>query len=224
MSEEEFSKKEQDLPLDLQLLISTSKLYVHWLPNNSYVHKRHEIFKYTRDEDCVFFIDDDVRYADNLIKNVMKQHEKYQNCIICYNSYPAHKYSGKHILYNNIVYETTPQINVSRWCGQSMIPSNIYPKHILSDEYQSIRNIVSPISDECWFQPWTVWYDIPILHLRYDWGRDIDKNINKFNGLCKSTHEKCANGLEKRDNWLFATLTAFPYIYEKYKQLFKYDM
>lgn len=186
------------------------------------MHKRHEIFKYTTDNDCVFFLDDDVRYSDDLIKTVMKFHEQYQNCIICYNSYSPHKYNGKHILYTT-VYESSPQINVIRWCGQSMIPSNIYPKYILSNEYQIVRDRVSPISDECWFQPWTVWHDIPILHLRYGWGQNIDKNINMWSGLCKSTHEKCSNGLEKRDNWLYATLTAYPYIYEKYKRLFKYD-
>jgi hypothetical protein len=32
-----------------------------------------------------------------------------------------------------------------------MIPSAIYPKEILSDENQKIRNNTSPVSDECWF-------------------------------------------------------------------------
>jgi len=32
-----------------------------------------------------------------------------------------------------------------------MIPVKIYPKEILSEANQNIRNKVSPISDECWF-------------------------------------------------------------------------
>jgi hypothetical protein len=115
-----------------------------------------------------------------------------------------------------------PHINKYRWCGQSMIPVNIYPTEVLDANHQAIRNQTSPVSDECWFQPWTVFYNIPIFHLRYGWGIDIDKNINKWNGLCKYSHQKESNGLERRDNWLNAVLNAFPSILNKYKELFNY--
>ena len=223
LSLEEFPNKIQSLPPELQLIVSAeSRVVVHWLQKNTYVHKRHEYFKIANDSDCVFFIDDDVRYADNLIESVMSIHDKYKNCIICYNRYPEHIYKGKHIIYNKAPSYTIPIVNKTRWCGQSMIPAYLYPKECLSDENQEIRNKTSPISDECWFQPWVVYKDIPLYHLHYGWGTDIDTNICKNKGLVSWSHQVEANGLERRDNWLFSVLTAIPKFLEKYKRLFNY--
>ena len=214
----QFPNKEKDLPDDLRTVLTMDKVYIHWLPKNTYVHKRHEIFKTTKDEDCVFLIDDDVRYADNLIQKVMETHTKFPNCIVCYNRYPKHEYKGRKIIYGYAAPENEPKANWNRWCGQSMIPSKLYPKDILDNDHQEVRNRTSPISDECWFQPWTVWYDIPIFHLSYGWGEDLDKSKSKWKGLVESSHKKEANGFERRDNWLFAVLSEYPFIKEKYKQ------
>lgn len=218
----QFPNKEKDLPNDLQQIISHEKVFLHWLEEDTKVHKRHEYFKIAKDEDCVFLIDDDVYYSNDLIQNVMNNHKKFSDCIICYNRYPCHIYKGKHIIYTHSAIETKPMINHNRWCGQSMIPAKLYPKIILDEEHQKTRNNTSPISDECWIQPWTVYYDIPIFHLKYNWGIDINPKINKWTGLCSWSHSKDSNGYEKRDNWLNAVLSAYPEILEKYKRLFNY--
>ena len=222
LSIEEFPNKEKDLPQDLINILFIDKVKLHWVPKNTYVHKRHEIFKQTTDEDCVFLIDDDVRYADDLIEKVMDAHKTYPDSIICYNRYPKHEYKGKRILYKNFPFSTIPKINHTRWCGQSMIPAKLYPKECLSDENQKIRDKVDPISDECWFQPWVVYNDISLFHLNYDWGKDIDPNIKKENGIVGWSHQKEANGLERRDNWLFGVLSSIPKLLEKYQMLFNY--
>lgn len=222
LAEPEFPNKEKDLPSDLDAILYADGVFLHWLPENTYVHKRHEIFKYTTDNDCVFLIDDDVRYSDDLIQRVMETHMKFPNCIVCYNQYAKHQYRGRRILYGPSAQENEPKANWNRWCGQSMIPSKLYPKEILDIEHQKIRNKTSPISDECWFQPWTVLYDIPIFHLNYDWGIDIDPKKGKNTGIVAFSHKKDANGYEKRDNWLYAVITSYPKIFEKYKRLFNY--
>ena len=222
LSVEEFPNKEKDLPQDLINILFIDKVKLHWVPKNTYVHKRHEIFKQTTDEDCVFLIDDDVRYADDLIEKVMDAHKTYPDSIICYNQYNPHLYNGKHILYKNNRSGQGPHTNVTRWCGQSMIPSKLYPKEILDDAHQEVRNKTSPISDECWFQPWIVYNDISIYHLKYGWGTDIDPKKGKNTGLVSFSHQKESNGYERRDNWLFAVLSAYPQILEKYKRLFNY--
>jgi hypothetical protein len=218
----QFPHRELDLPSDLVAILNLDNVFVHWLKENTYVHKRHEIFKQTTDDDCVFLIDDDVRYSDDLIQKVMEAHKKFPNSIICYNRYPKHKYNGIKIVYGRDVTESRPHINRNRWCGQSMIPSKLYPKEILDKAHQIIRNNTSPVSDECWFQPWTIWYNIPIYHLRYDWGTEINPKIKKNDGLCRLTHIKDKDGYTKRDLWLNAVLCAYPKIYEKYKLLFRY--
>lgn len=222
LSETEFPNKEKDLPSDLNLMLKTENVFLHWLPKNTYVHKRHEIFKYTTDEDCVFLIDDDVRYADNLIQTVMEAHTKYPDCIVCYNQYSKHQYNGRRIIYGYPAPENEPKENWNRWCGQSMIPSKLYPKECLSEENQAIRDKVDPVSDECWFQPWTVFYDIPIFHLNYDWGTDLDPKIKKESGIVGWSHQREVNGLERRDNWLYGVLSSIPKLLEKYKRLFSY--
>lgn len=218
----EFPNKENDLPNDVRMVLNMDKVFLHWLPKNTYVHKRHEYFKIAKDSDCVFFIDDDVRYNDKLIESVMNVHRKYPNCIVCYNHYNPHKYKGRKIIYRNCQYNNGLYINKFRWCGQSMIPAKVYPKEILKDEIQQIRDKTSPISDECWFQPWVVYYNIPIYYLNFNWGTEIDKTIKKSNGLVKFSHKKESNGYERRDNWLYAVLTAFPKLMDKYNLEFNY--
>ena len=218
----EFPNKEKDLPDELQIILSNPKIQLHWLDKNTYCHKRHEIFKYTLDNDCIFLIDDDVRYSDDLIQKVMETHLKFPNCIICYNQYAKHQYNGKKHIYGRGAYEDKPIPNLNRWCGQSMIPSKIYPTECLTAENQKIRDITSPLNDEPWFQPWTVLYDIPIYHLNYNWGIDIDINIKKEDGIVKIAHQKNINNLENNDIWLSNVLDNYPKIKEKYVKLFGY--
>ena len=218
----QFPNKEADLPTDLQTLLQIPKVKLHWLPENTYVHKRHEIFKIAAPEDCVFLIDDDVMYASNLIETVMSVHKKYPNCIVCYNNYTLHKYNGIRIIYENSKLGPGPHINKVRWCGQSMIPASIYPTEILDTSHQSTRNQTSPVSDECWFQPWVVLHDIPIYFLSYSWGTDIDPDNGKNKGLVAWSHQKDSNGYEKRDNWLNAVLNSYPRIKSKYIKEFNY--
>ena len=82
LSVEEFTNKEKNLPADLLAMLNHDKVTLHRLPKNTYVHKRHEIFKYTTDEDCVFLIDDDVEKA--LVSDFREQREvsetKAQSC------------------------------------------------------------------------------------------------------------------------------------------------
>ncbi len=223
LAEPQFPNKEADLPIDLRKVITHPKVVLHWLPENTYVHKRHEIFKTTGKDDCVFLIDDDVRYADNLIETVMGVHKKHPNCIVCYNNYTLHEYKGRRIIYKNSALGPGPHVNKVRWCGQSMIPVAVYPADILDDEHQRIRNQTSPVSDECWFQPWIVYFHIPIIFLKYGWGEDIDPLNGKDKGLVGWSHQIEPNGYEKRDNWLHAVVSAYPSIYSIYQSEFNYD-
>lgn len=222
LSVEEFPQKEKNLPNTLVKLIdSNKKIKLNWVDKNTYVHKRHEVFKIVK-EAYVFLIDDDVYYDNNLIKTVVGIAQKYPNTIVCYNQYNPHEYKGKRILYNNNRFGNGPLVNKVRWCGQSMIPTSVYPVEILDDAHQKVRNSTSPVSDECWFQPWIVKNDIPIYYCNYGWGTDIDPKTGKKTGIVSWSHQKEANGLERRDNWLYAVLSAYPEIMEKYIKLFNY--
>lgn len=218
----QFPNKEADLPKPLVAMAHNRMVTIHWLEKNTYVHKRHEIFK-TVTNGCVFLIDDDVIYDKTLIKTVMDVHSKHPDAIICYNHYDKHRYNGKHILYGEACKDIGPYVNKYRWCGQSMIPALLYPRNILTDDMQHIRDQSSPVSDECWFQPWVVFNDIPICYLGFGWGTDITPDTGKNTGICSWSHSKDANGFEKRDNWLHSVLSNFHEIKDKYARVFNYD-
>lgn len=222
LAEPEFPNKENDFPDDLKIVSNIKCVFIHWLPKNTYCHKRHEIFKIEKNADaCVFFFDEDVQYDKNLIEIVMKKHEEFPNAIINYEHYSLHLYSGRKILYKNATDYSKPRFDI-RWCGQSMIPANIYPIESLTDKNADIRDKTCPICDESWLTPWIVYKNIPILCMHFGWGNDIDKTINKKNGLCSLTHKKESNGYEKRDNWLYDVLEKYEPLKKKYKELFGY--
>ena len=223
LAEPQFPNKEADLPEDLQKVIKHPKVKLHWLPENTYVHKRHEIFKTAAKGSLVFLIDDDVMYSPDLIEKVVERHMKWPDAIVCYNRYHEHKYSGKRILYTGHPKDDGRYVNRFRWCGQSMIPTDVYPIEILDSEHQEVRDRCSPISDECWFQPWIVFNRIPITYMNYDWGTDIDPRNGKDKGIVSFSHRKDANGLEKRDNWLGSVLDAYPEIKQVYEKELGYE-
>lgn len=221
LSKIEFPNKEKDLPQNLISVLSNKNVYLHWLDANTFVHKRHEIFKIANSSDCVFFFDDDVDYNPKLIETVMKDHQKYPNTIINYEWYSEHIYYGRKIIYANQGRIKVPSTKI-RWCGQSMIPVSIYPKEVLLKENVDIRDKISPICDESWLTPWLVYHNIPIFCEHFGWGENLDKNIDKNDGLKKYTHEIQENGYERRDNWLNNVLQKYPFLLKKYIETFNY--
>lgn len=223
LAEPEFPNREKDLPPDLNKIweVCNEQVFIHWLPKNTFCHKRHEIFKYTKDTDCVFIFDDDVKYNDQLIETVMNDHQKYPNAVINYNYYALHEYNGRRIIYNDIKSCTEPSVNI-RYCGQSMIPSKVYPKECLTDEVEKIRDEICPICDESWFTPWLVANHVPVFCEHFGWGEDLSKGINKWQGLCSTTHFREQNGFTRRENWLYKVLMKFPKLLESYQKEFGY--
>jgi len=223
LAEPEFPNREKDLPNDLNSIIEARDdvVFLHWLPKNTYCHKRHEIFHQAKSGDCIFIIDDDTYYADNLIETVMKVHEQYPEAIISYHVASLHKYNGKHILYPESPVGG-PYVNLGRINGNSMFPFDATPKAIYEKGYYEVRDKCTPICDESWIMPWLVYFDVPIIWMHFGWGTQINPKINMWKGLAPMTHQIENNGLERRDNWLANVLDAFPKIREKYEKLFNY--
>ena len=220
LSEEEFVNKENDLPIKLKDFIDNNIIFVHWLKDNFYIHKRHEIFKYTSDDDLIFFFDDDILYPKNIIEDIVnKSNELNNEKVINYNMFHKHKYVGKHIKYTLLFSNKEKYI---MYCGHSMFPSKLYPKFLLEDSYIQKRTLLSPISEECWINPWLIWLDIPVICMDFHWGKEIARNVKKT-GLCSWYYKRDEDGLSYKDKCLYAVLKEYPFIYEKYQRLFSYD-
>lgn len=147
LAKTEFSNKEKDLPKDLQLLCDSGYVILHWLDNNTFCFKRHEIFRLYDDPFYCFFIDDDVIYQNNLIESTLKLAEQHPNCIINYTDYGKIGFNGKHQIGLRPPFSfPTPK---NRWCGQSMIPSWIIQwkylmKKMLLLEIKYVQSVMKP--------------------------------------------------------------------------------
>lgn len=224
LAKAEFPNGVSDLPADLLSMAQLPQVHLMWVDKNTFTHKKHEIFKHTSKNDLVFLVDDDVCYSNDLIQRCLQAHDKFPNAIVGYNHYSQHIYNGYRILYNepNIDW-SIPRFD-TRLCTQCMIPAYLYPQQALLSENLVKRDVLCPVCDETWLDPFRVYANIPILHLNYGWGVDISSNISHQNGLCKYTHLVDSNGYEKRDNWLKNVLLAFPEFLSVYKTKWKYGI
>lgn len=218
LAEDEFPNRE--IPQDLMQTLEQFPTELIWLPKNTYAHKSLEVFKTVTPDSLVFLLDDDVRYDDNLIKHCVRMHEMYPNAIICFNKYSAHLYDGKRIVYKQTGDYSKPRTD-THWCKQCLFPANLFPMETF--QYEDIREKCSPVCVETWYDPFITKNQIPIYHCTFDWGKNIDPQIDSKQGLCKYSHQIEPNGLERRDNWLNNTLSAFPELMELYKSRFNYD-
>ena len=221
LSSMEFPGLESDLPVELLSETDRPGVFLHWLPGNTYVHKRHELFKYVDDDVCVFSIDDDVLYSEKLIETTMEVHDRHPLSPINYEAYSEHLYRGHRTLYGNFNKHDKPSTMV-RLCGQSMVPSVMYPRTSLSRQNVAIRDRTSPINDEPWINPWMVWIGASVLNQHFGWGTDIDKNINKWDGLCSKVHKEAEPGMSWNDKWLYAVLNEYPDFMKAYEERFGY--
>ena len=224
LAEPEFPNREKDLPADLNkiLEVCSEQVFLHWIQKNTYCHKRHEYFNIAKDNDCIFIVDDDTYYSDNLIETVMKKHAEFPDAIISYHEASCHKYVGKHMLYP-VSPVGGPYVNLGRINGNSMFPFKSMPTEVYDRNNYDVRDRCTPICDESWITPWLVFHDVPIIWMKFGWGTEIDPSrVRMWQGLCSQTHKIEANGLERRDNWLSNVLDAFPKIKEKYERLFNY--
>ena len=167
LAEPEFPMKAQNLPSELNVMIKAELVFLHWLPINTYVHKRHQIFKIVDPSDLVFLMDDDVIYDQNLISKVIQKHTEYPNSIINYNHYNDFNYNGE----------------TDVWCGQSMIPAYLYPHDALKDSYQQFLIDHHIKSDEVYLNRWIKKLNIHVYNeLRCGWGTLIDNTIGYHSG------------------------------------------
>lgn len=220
LAEPEFPNRE--IPEDLKQIVETdSRVFLHWLPKNTYCHKKHEYFKIANQDDLVFMIDDDVQYESTLFETVLRASKKFPNTIICFHTYHTHKYQNRRIVdeisgnYNFPRYDT-------RICTQCMIPACIYPKEALNENLQEIRDKLVPICDETWLNPFLVHAHVPIYHLKFNWEKEIDVNISIWHGTCTKIRRIYKDGKTFRDVWLENVLNYFPEFLKEYQDKFNY--
>lgn len=84
LSEEQFSKKEQDLPEDLLRLQLKHKLFeIRWAKEDLGPHKKYFYTMQEYPDHPIIIIDDDAEYDDTMILKLMKSYKKHPHSISC---------------------------------------------------------------------------------------------------------------------------------------------
>lgn len=122
--------KGENLPKSLQKFVNEKYLEIKWVKENTYCHKRYEIFK-EHNSDYVFIIDDDILYDQNYLNDMYNAALKYPKNVICYTGC-RYEYTNKRI--NEQVTEN-PSLKNSFLGGLCCFPPCTFP---LNDYFGNI--------------------------------------------------------------------------------------
>lgn len=162
LSHEEYDYKK--LPENIQKCIDEKLLTeVMWVDKNTYCHKRFECFKYFND--CYnIFMDDDILYEPNFIKEIVECSKKHQNCITVYSSNTMY-YKGYKVIKKKITKE--PSHYNAFMGGRCCFPPYIITKDVISENIH-LRDKYVTKCDESWLRPFLIRHDIKIYAM-HDW-------------------------------------------------------
>ena len=130
---------------------------IHFVPGNTYAHKRWEVFK-EHQNDYVILVDDDLYYPIDYISELYNN-AKQQKCPCCY--------FGKTENFKNMKRSTLKEtekcsIKNHLYSGLCCFPPHIFPIEILNTENVLLRDKYCPRSDDAWMDVCTWKYNIPV--------------------------------------------------------------
>ena len=185
----------KNIPNSLKPFVKEGFIEVRWTRENLYGFKRYSIFKENTDYIYNIFIDDDILYDVNLVKDLYKSARKFKDKVICYCGY-AFDYVNTEVSIKDIK-ENVPEYNNAYLSGFSCIPPKVFPIEMF--EYERQRKQINPKSDDDWICAWLLKYKIPIilLHSRkyYNW---VTISGTRENGIFTTYNSKTVDGVRNR--------------------------
>lgn len=129
------------IPKCLQKFVNENFIEVRWVKENTYCHKRYEVFK-EHHNDYVFLIDDDIYYEPTYIEEMYNYAKKNKNCVI--------NYMGNVIEYEKdrkiLPLEKNDSLKNTLLSGLSCYPPNVFPMEYFDNSF-AIKTI-SPKCDD----------------------------------------------------------------------------
>ena len=130
----------QKVPNCLQKFVDENYIEIKWVKENTYCHKRHEVFK-THFNDYVFIIDDDILYDKNYLKDMYNAALCHPKNVICYTGC-RYEYEQKRM---NMPIVENPSVKNSFLGGICCFPPCTFP---LNDYFNNI-GIRDEIAQKC---------------------------------------------------------------------------
>ena len=212
LSTDEYGGK--NIPKSLQRFVDDRFIEIKWIKENTYCHKRHEVFK-EHINDYVFLIDDDILYDENYIKDMYASALEHPSNVICWCTYNI-DYTKDKRLYR---ISENPSIRNGLMTGISCFPPKVYPIECFN--YLDIRDKLAPKCDDSFIQAFLIKNDISIYSV-YDRMKKNFTNIKEYQyiGIWETENKRKINGITKK-TLIFKSLIKELKIEEKVKEIWK---
>ncbi len=224
LAEEEFPKKEADLPKELLLVCEHFNVQLCWTKDNEYCFKRWYVYP-KHYEDLVISVDDDIILSPNAIeaiqneykRNPVKQVLHYKNC------------GGEIEIKNGIEYfigHLKQKSSVKNYFqGNCAFAPYSFPLESFSEEMIKLRKEICPKCDESWLHPFLIKDNIPITFM---YGvRWFETEETKETAISKDLHLNLVKigdqEYKKADLYKYLVLNSVSELKDAWQTVFNYD-
>ena len=165
LAEEQFPKKEKELPEELLDLVKEKKLTIRWC-DDLRSHKKYFYALQEYDHDLVITFDDDIYYDEHIIERLMKSYEKYPDAISAVRVHVITMDEEKIFPYDLWIKECEgtlgePSLQAMATTGAgTLYPPKILPKEIFDKE--KIKELC-PTADDIWLKMNEIVHGIPVV-------------------------------------------------------------
>ena len=170
LSEDNFPKKESELPQELLDLQENPKFEIRFVSGDLKPHKKYFYAMQEYPEHCIIVLDDDVIYDKTLVSRLISAYQKYPNCISAMRT-------------NRILFKENGEVrNYQSWRlpdeilieqpSYQLLPVGVggvlYPPHSIPHEAFDELAImeVCPMADDLWLKIWATHNNYPAVHPR----------------------------------------------------------
>lgn len=136
-------------------------LHIRYVKNNTYCHKRWEIFKYDNSS-YNLMMDDDLIYPPTYIEEMYNAAKKHKNKVVCY--FAREMNLSTDIYYSKRFIQNNKKNKL--FGGLCCVPPNLFPT--ISFKYETLRDSYSFKCDECWVMSILIKHNIFIYGL-HEW-------------------------------------------------------
>lgn len=238
LSSMEFLKKEEELPKELLEMIGIKGFRIEWVNENLKSHKKYYYALQKYSEDIVITVDDDMKYSETLLSDLLKSYERFPNAISARRARIIQRDDKKIIAYrdwDNYYDECLPKQRMDL-CAIG-VGGILYPPHSASDKWFEQENILglAKYQDDLWLKFNEIVNNIPVVYIKPS-QKDIpiegtNDDALSMSNVCNGENDICIKKLSEYMknyhsaifyDWFKNLMTKEEFILEKKNYYFSY--
>ena len=191
----------ENVPECIKKYVDEKYIEIRWVKENSYCHKRYDIFK-QHCNDFVFIIDDDILYKPTYFEELYEVGKKNSDCVIVYSTTSC-DYIGLNIKKKPAIIGRSHKNNFMG--GTCMFPPNTLPFDFFGKE--ELRRKYVKKCDESWLKPLLIKHNIEVFAV-HNWS-ETKYNIIDGTQDCAVWNENkqsIGNGMREKERNFFSAI------------------